>query len=159
MESAERVKSLKVSHQLTLADTLRSKVVYNKESDCYRVICKKLAIFIGNTNVLNSIHVVENLEFKDLLHTTDSHFVVPARSVIGKEIDKVLIELKAKIGSYLLEAHKISICVDIWSKRECHHPILVSLVTFTPRMTIVDKLLLLLCVACPHHIQVTTLGS
>ena len=98
MESAERVKSLRVSHQLTLADTLRSKAVYNKESDRHRVICKKLAIFTGSTNVLNSIHVVENLEFKDLLHTTDSHFVVPGRSMIGKEIDKVLIELKAKIG-------------------------------------------------------------
>ena len=54
MESAQRAKSLKVSHQLTLADTLRSKAVYNKESEHYRVICKKLAIFNGSINVPNS---------------------------------------------------------------------------------------------------------
>ena len=61
--------------------------------------------------------IVENLEFKDLLHTMDNRFVVPGRSVVGKELDKVLIELKAKIGSFLLEANKMSICVDIWSKK------------------------------------------
>ena len=44
----------------------------------YREICKKLAIIISSTNVPNSI---ENLEFKDLLHTMDSRFVVPGRSV------------------------------------------------------------------------------
>ena len=32
-------------------------------------------------------------------------------------IDKVVIELKAKIQSYLLQARKISICADIWSKK------------------------------------------
>ena len=29
----------------------------------------------------------------------------------------MLIELKAKIGLYLLETNKVSICVDIWSKK------------------------------------------
>ena len=114
-ECVRRAKSLKVSHQLTLADSLQCKSVYSKESVRYREICKKLAIFIGSTNVPNSI--VENLEFKDLLFTMDSRFVVPGRSVVGKELDKVLIELKAKIGSYLLEANKVSICVDMWSKK------------------------------------------
>lgn len=114
-ESIQKAKSLKVSHQLTLADTLQSKAAYSKESQRYREICKKLAIFVGITNVPNSI--VENLEFKDLLHTMDNCFVVPGRSVVGKELNKVLIELKAKIGSFLLEANKMSICVDIWSKK------------------------------------------
>ena len=114
-ETIQKAKSLKVSHQLTLADTLQSKAAYSKESQRYCEICKKLAIFVGSTNVPNSI--VENLEFKDLLHTMDNRFVVPGRSVVGKELDKVLIELKAKIGSFLLEANKMSICVDIRSKK------------------------------------------
>ena len=80
-----------------------------------RFVKKKLAIFIGSTNVPNSI--VENLEFKDLLHAMDSRLIVPGRSVVGKELDKVPTELKAKIGSYLLEANKMSVCIDIWSKK------------------------------------------
>ena len=75
----------------------------------------EIGYFIGSTNVPNA--KVENLVFKDLLHTMDSHFVVPDRSVVGKELNKVLIELKAKIGSFLLEAHKINNCVDIRSKK------------------------------------------
>ena len=109
------MKSLKVSQQLTLAESLKTKSLYSKDSDRYRKISKKLAIFIGSTNVSNS--VVENLEFKDLLHTLDSRYQVPSRPAIAKELDKVLIELKAKIGSYLQEANKVSVCADIWTKR------------------------------------------
>ena len=61
--------------------------------------------------------VVKNLEFKHLLHTMDSQYQMPNRSAIRKEIDKVLIELNAKISSYSQEANKVSICADIWSKR------------------------------------------
>ena len=111
----ENGKSLKVSQQLTLAESLKSKTLYKKDSDKYRGISRKLAIFIASSNVSNS--VVENLEFRDLLHTMDSRYQMPSRSAISKEIDKVLIELKAKIGSYLEEANKVSICADIWSKR------------------------------------------
>ena len=113
--SAQRAASLQVSHQLTLAESLRSKNAYSKESDRYRKISRKLAILIGSTSLPTSI--VENLEFKDFLHTMDSRYIVPGRVAIGKELDKVVIELKAKISSFLLEANKISICVDIWSKR------------------------------------------
>ena len=115
-QSAQWAASMRVSHQLTLAESLKSKSTYNKESDHYRQISRKLAIFIGSTNVATSI--VENLEFKDFLHTMDSRYTVPGRVAIGKEIDKVVIELKAKISSFVLEANKISICADIWSKRD-----------------------------------------
>lgn len=114
--SAQRAVSLQVSHQLTLAESLRSKNAYNKESDQYRNISRKLAIFlIGSTSLPTSI--VENLEFKDLLYTMDSRYIVQGRVAIRKELDKVVIELKAKISSFLLEVNKSRICVDIWSKR------------------------------------------
>ena len=58
--------------------------------------------------------MVENFDF---LHTMDSWYTVPGRVVIGKEIEKVVIESKAKIGSFSQEANKISICADIWSKK------------------------------------------
>ena len=34
-----------------------------------------------------------------------------------KELQNVLIELKSKIGEFLEEANKASICADIWSKK------------------------------------------
>ena len=68
---------MKESHQLTLAKSLKSRSAYKKESDRYRQISRKLAIFIGSTNVATSI--VDNLEFKDFLHTMDSRYTVPGR--------------------------------------------------------------------------------
>ena len=114
-ETARRGKSLKVSQQLTLAETLKSKSAYRKDSDRYQLISKKLAIFIGSSNVSNSI--VDNLEFRDLLFALDGRYTMPGRAAMMKEIDKVVIELKAKISSYLQEASKVSICADIWSKK------------------------------------------
>ena len=115
LESAKRAKPLKVSQQQTLTESLLSKSAYRKDSVCYGLISKKLAIFIGSLNVPTNI--VNNLVLKDRLHTMDNRYEVPGRWFIGKEIDKVFIELKAKIGSYLQEANRISICADIWSKK------------------------------------------
>ena len=36
---------------------------------------------------------------------------------MSREIDIVLIELKANIGSYIAQAQKLSICADIWTKK------------------------------------------
>ena len=47
--------------------------------------------------------MVENLEFKDFVHTMDRRYTVPGRAAIGNEIEKVVIELNAKIGSFLQE--------------------------------------------------------
>ena len=50
----------------------------------------------------------------------DSHYIVPGRVAIGKELHKVVIELEAKISSFLLEANeanKVSIRIGIWSNR------------------------------------------
>ena len=115
-KEAERQKaSLKVSQQLTLAQSLQSGRAYDKGNEKYKAITRKLAIFIGTTNVPNSI--VENLALKDLLHTADPRYKVPSRTVISKELERVYIELRAKIGCYLQEAKKVSLTADIWSKK------------------------------------------
>ena len=114
-EAERRAALLKVSHQLTLAESLKSGTYYTQSSLQYQAISRKLATFIGCTNVPSSI--VENIEFCDFVHTLDRCYSVPGRVCIGKELQKLLIELKAKIGSFLEEANKISICADIWSKK------------------------------------------
>ena len=88
---------------------------YRKESEKYQSITRKLAIFVGSNNVANSI--VESAEFKELVHTLDSRYKVPGRKVLNQEMEKVLIEIKAKASTFIQEAAKVSICADIWSKK------------------------------------------
>ena len=64
--STLRAESLKVSHQLTLTESVKSKSAYNKESDRYRQISRKLAILIGSTNL--PTRIVENLELRLFTH-------------------------------------------------------------------------------------------
>ena len=70
---------------------------------------------MGSTNVPNSI--VRSLEFCDLLTTADPCYSVPGRTATSKEIDRLLIDMKAKIATSLEDARKVSICADIWTKK------------------------------------------
>lgn len=107
--------SLKHYQQSTLRESFTKQAVYSKESQQYKWITRKLAIFVGSSNVANLI--VENLEFKDLVHALDPRYPVPGRTTINKELDQVLIELRAKISIHLQSANLMSICCDIWSKK------------------------------------------
>ena len=55
-------------------------------------------------------------EFGDLVRALDPRYPVPGRGSINRELDQVLIELKAKISVHLQSANFVSICCDIWSK-------------------------------------------
>lgn len=70
-QEVKKKKSLKYSQQMTLEQSLQSKVKYSPTNDRYRLITRKLALFIGTSNVPNSL--VENLEFCDLLNTGMYH--------------------------------------------------------------------------------------
>ena len=74
------------------------------------MITQKLAIFIASSSVPNSI--VENEEFRSLILTLDPQYQVPSRTLISVEIDRVLLDLKEKIQLYLMDAQKVSRCVD-----------------------------------------------
>ena len=95
---------------------------YDKESQRQIEITKKLAIFVGISNV--PYRIVESLEFRDLLTTLDSRYSVPGSTLIVKEVQKILIELKAKISFFLAEANKVSIRADVWSKKGLTSPYL-----------------------------------
>ena len=102
-------------YQLTLGESLESRPQYDKGSDRYKAITKRVAIFIGATNMPNSL--VENPEFKALLSACDPRYHVPGRGAISKEIDVILAEVKGKIQDSLSSANKINLCADIWTKR------------------------------------------
>ena len=94
--------------------TLSTVPPYKKESTRYTTLTQKLAVFIGASNVAFSL--VENEEFRDLLHELDPRYKVPNRKAICQEIDKVYQQLKERIKSVLDDSSSISLCADIWSK-------------------------------------------
>jgi len=69
------------------------------------VITRKLAIFVGSSNVAN--RMADCVEFRELLATLDPRCPVPARTAIGKELSRVFKELKAKIAAHPESANKV----------------------------------------------------
>ena len=114
-QAKKATKSVKKGCQLTLGETLECKPQYDKGSDRYKSITKRLAIFVGATNMPNSL--VENPEFRALLNACDPRYHVPGRTAISKEIDIILSEVKDKIQDSFSSASKINLCADIWTKR------------------------------------------
>ena len=75
-----------------------------------------MAIFIGSSNV--ALSLVENVEFQELIHELDPRYQVPGRFKIGKDLDLIYSKLKRDFAESLNLAEKISLCTDIWSKKE-----------------------------------------
>ena len=96
-------------------DKSLSRMKYDRANDRYKSVTWNLAIFISTSNVPNSL--VENLEFCDLLNTADPRYTPPSKTVISKEIEKILIKMKANIGCYLEHAKKVSLTADVWSEK------------------------------------------
>ena len=65
---------------------------YDRSSEHYLKITKKLAIFIGSTKVPNNI--IGNPGFRAFVKILDSRYPAPGRTLISKELDKVLVTLK-----------------------------------------------------------------
>ena len=77
---------------------------------------RKLAVFVGAGNVANRI--VDCGEFQEFWQSWIlGTYVVPCHTVIDKEVIKVLIDLKGKLSAKIKDASKVSLCVDIWTKR------------------------------------------
>jgi hypothetical protein len=69
-------------------DLLQPIEKYSKESSKHKKISRKLAVFVGSSNV--AYHIMECQELKDLLFEVDTRYCVPGRSVIYKELVNVL---------------------------------------------------------------------
>ena len=95
-----------------MSEAFQGKCEYDRNSERYKNITKRLAVFVGSSSMPNSI--VENVEFQQLIKSLDPRYPLPSRALLGKELDKVLIDLKAIIHTYLPAARKVSLCADIW---------------------------------------------
>ena len=88
-----------------MGEAFQGKREYNRNSKRYKNITKKLAVFGGSSNTPNSI--VENVEFQQLIKSLDPRYPFPSRALLDKELDKVLVDLKASIYTYLAAARKV----------------------------------------------------
>lgn len=57
--------------------------MYKKDSDQHKLLTRKLAVFVGSSNITNRI--VESLDFWDLLHCLDHRCQVPGRAAVKKK--------------------------------------------------------------------------
>ena len=121
LEAAKESAKLKMTNssrkqgQLTLEAALSQSNPYSVDSNKYKMITRKVAIFVASANVPNRL--VEDPQFKQLLMELDPRYVVPSRTVIMKEIAKVKTAMKEAISKYIRSARKIHITGDIWTKR------------------------------------------
>ena len=102
--------------QSTIPTIANQKKPYDPQSTKQKSITKKLAVFVGASNV--PISLVENVEFQELLCDLDPRYQMPGRFKITKELDMLYSNLKKDLRELLNSAERISLCADIWSKKE-----------------------------------------
>ena len=114
-KASKKSKTMPKRHdsQMTLGEAFQRK--YDPKSQQCQRITRRLAIFVGSSNVPNSL--VENREFQSLLEALDPRYPIPGRTLLGREIEKVLFDMKANIRRVLSAAQKVSLCADIWTKK------------------------------------------
>ena len=88
---------------------------YERGSERYQKITRKLAMYVASNNV--AISVVENEDFMSLIGALDSRYGLPGRTALNKEIDKLVLEMNEKVSKYISEAKTVHLCADIWTKK------------------------------------------
>ena len=67
-------------YQSTKKEAFTKQTLYSKDSHQYKAVTRKLAIFVGSSNVA----IVEHFEFVDLLETLDPRYPVPGEQLLAK---------------------------------------------------------------------------
>ena len=103
-----------VLKQSKLLDCNQSKK-YDPESRKHVALTRRLALFVGATNV--PLRLVDNEEFRELLTEFDPRYQIPHRQKLSKEIENLFHKLRNKLSISMQAARKLSLCADIWSKQ------------------------------------------
>lgn len=103
-----------VLKQSKLLDCIQSKK-YDPESRKHVALTRRLALFVGATNV--PLRLVDNEEFRELLAEFDPRYQIPRRQKLSKEIENLFHKLRNKLSISMQAARKLSLCADIWSKQ------------------------------------------
>ena len=100
---------------MKLPEVISGGTVYDQNSDQYKLITKELAILIGSTNI--PLHLVEHYRFKCFVQALNQRYKVPSRTKVSSEINRVIVDMKMAISSYISKARSINLCTDIWTKK------------------------------------------
>lgn len=100
--------------QISINEMLKPKK-FAPDSEKYKRITRKMAIFIGSAPVSHSL--VENDEFRELIGELEPRYVLPGRGGIRSDLFRLVSKLKTCIGKLISEARQIHFCCDIWSKK------------------------------------------
>jgi len=60
---------------------------------------------------------MKNIELRALIAAPDPRYNVLGRTLTNKHPDVLMAELECNIQQHLLAAQRISMCVDVWSKK------------------------------------------
>lgn len=82
-EEAKNKKCAQLLKAAKLTQSLSNGTMYKKDSDQHKLLTRKLAVFVGSSNIANRI--VESLDFWDLLHCLDHRCQVPGRAAVKKK--------------------------------------------------------------------------
>lgn len=74
-------------------------------------------LFLSLQAMLHANRVVEDEQFHVLLKELNERYLVPGRTAIEQEMNKLLIDLKSKMEAVLQSVRKIAITTDVWSKK------------------------------------------
>ena len=66
---------------------------YDSKSHRCQLITRKLAVYVGSTRA--PLSLIENKEFLSLVITLDPQYPVTSRTLSGREIDKVMLDLRS----------------------------------------------------------------
>ena len=95
--------------------------MYSRDSEEYKKISRCLAV-VGGTNVANS--VITSEAFQDLILALNPAYPIPGVSHLGKAINQLFLEMKAKVKSHLISTRRVTFCTDLWERRECQQAML-----------------------------------
>lgn len=100
--------------QQTLKQAFFGQKKYEKSSVENRNINKAIALFFGGSNV--PVSTVENTLFRNLVVTLDNRYQIPGRKKVNRLISDLRHQLDTKMKQLLLEAKRITVTTDLWTK-------------------------------------------
>uniref|UniRef100_H3BA99 HAT C-terminal dimerisation domain-containing protein n=2 Tax=Latimeria chalumnae TaxID=7897 RepID=H3BA99_LATCH len=136
--------------QLTLAESLQPKKSYSANDPKQQEITSALAMVFSANSWPHSL--IEDELFRFALSVMDSRYVFPARDEMKKAITGQTEKLKEEMAERLKKAHKISICVDLWTKQSLSESYIgVTAHFYDKEKNSVCRILLALCIIEEQH--------
>ena len=96
-------------------DQSKSFKKYSHDDPRQKKINENIAFLIGSSTL--PLSLTSNPAFKKLIHDLNPHAVVPERTKVEKEVDKLWEKVRGAIEEGIRVARKVAITTDIWTSK------------------------------------------